>query len=190
MTKGVIDWSHGKTARAKRFKEQQRKNLAKGAAKKRAEGAKNAARRGGAPPGRKVCSKCGKQRQLKFFRSLKARICLDCQRKQRQQTSRASRVVDTYNLTTSEFNQIMQLQGGKCAICKGTRPYSLDIDHDHKVEATQGMRASIRGLLCRQCNRRVLTAAKDNPEILRAAADYLEQRPAQWVLGEYKEPDA
>jgi hypothetical protein len=70
----------------------------------------------------------------------------------------------------------MDYQGGVCAICRQPRRYRLDVDHDHKT----GM---VRGLTCRLCNRRILPGAKDNPEVLRNAASYLEDPPAVRFLG-------
>lgn len=66
------------------------------------------------------------------------------------------------------------LLNGVCAICgakpdpshKGTAQRSLNIDHDH----TTGM---VRGALCHSCNGG-LGRFKDNPALLRKAAEYLE----------------
>jgi hypothetical protein len=71
-----------------------------------------------------------------------------------------------------EYNLILELQGGVCAIC-GSQSASkykkirLYIDHCHKT-------GLVRGLLCRHCNS-VLGFMNDNPELLRKAADYLEE---------------
>jgi len=62
-----------------------------------------------------------------------------------------------------------------CAICGSPdsvvsgKLQRLVIDHDHKKEGPE----SIRGILCHQCNL-MLGYAEDNPAMLRAAADYLE----------------
>lgn len=52
----------------------------------------------------------------------------------------------------------------RCAICSSTR--NLQVDHSHNLNL-------IRGVLCQSCNL-ILGLAKDNAEVLRAAADYLE----------------
>lgn len=57
-------------------------------------------------------------------------------------------------LTTEEYNEILDEQGGGCAICDakpklrkdGVTPKRLHTDHDHR----SGL---IRGLLCYRCNR-------------------------------------
>lgn len=66
---------------------------------------------------------------------------------------------------------------GLCAICRQARTYKLNVDHDHKLDG----RESVRGLLCRRCNK-VLAICHDTPEILAAAAAYLLNPPAQEVL--------
>lgn len=45
-------------------------------------------------------------------------------------------------MSYSEFEQLLELQDGKCAIC-GIRAF--DVDHCHKT-------GNIRGLLCTRCN--------------------------------------
>lgn len=70
-------------------------------------------------------------------------------------------------LTVEEYAAMFAAQGGRCAICRGEpgrKP--LAIDHCH---ATHGVRA----LLCTACNL-ALGLMRDNPERLRAAADYVE----------------
>lgn len=52
-----------------------------------------------------------------------------------------------------------------CQICGKINPI-LHLDHDHKS-------GRIRGVLCHQCNR-ALGFFKDDPQLLRKAADYLE----------------
>jgi hypothetical protein len=56
-------------------------------------------------------------------------------------------------------------QFSKCDVCGGRK--RLVIDHDHKT-------GRVRSLLCVTCNLG-LGAFKDNPELLRAAALYLEK---------------
>lgn len=52
----------------------------------------------------------------------------------------------------------------------------MSVDHDHATSL-------VRGLACKMCNNRLLTAARDDPEILRRAADYLEHPPAVRIIG-------
>lgn len=82
-----------------------------------------------------------------------------------------------YGLAAGEYDKLFKAQDGRCAICRQSRRQRLSVDHDHKT-------GLVRGLCCRMCNGRLLTAARDNPETLRSAADYLENPPCLEVLGE------
>lgn len=81
---------------------------------------------------------------------------------------------DNYNLTVDEWNDLWQLQNGKCAICninmnpRGRAKQSVAVDHNHKT-------GEVRGLLCRSCNHS-LGDFKDDPDILISAAEYLIER--------------
>lgn len=76
-----------------------------------------------------------------------------------------------YGLSPDRYEELMLAQDGRCAICrsdawpgKGNRPH---VDHDHAT-------GKVRGLLCASCNNGLGRFA-DDPERLRAAADYLER---------------
>jgi len=76
-----------------------------------------------------------------------------------------------YGMTAAEADFLLKKQGGICAIC-GTAPAS-HVDHDHET-------GTVRQLLCFNCNGG-LGQFKDDPAVLRAAADYVERhrsRPA------------
>lgn len=137
------------------------------------------ARRPCAPPPRG----CGLKRAERFFTGPKGRVCTDCQKQKRKASSHGNRVEATYGITSAEYDAIFEAQGGVCAICKGKRPYKLNVDHDHEKER-QGLppRECVRGLLCRRCNGDLLPAAKDNPATLLLAAAYLTNPPAHAVL--------
>ncbi len=78
-----------------------------------------------------------------------------------------------YGITPSDFNRMWDSQDGQCRICKvklkprGRTSDSVSVDHNHATGA-------VRALLCRQCNR-AIGLMKDDPEILRAAALYLDE---------------
>ncbi|GII83354.1 hypothetical protein Ssi03_13440 [Sphaerisporangium siamense] len=124
----------------------------------------------------KRCERCQKNRQLRFFTGPRGRICTTCQRKARSDATHRRRVGKTYGLEAGEYDALFKAQGGACAICGGTRKQRLSVDHCHKSGV-------VRGLLCRLCNSRLLTAARDSPDVLRRAAAYLEAPPAVDVLG-------
>lgn len=102
---------------------------------------------------------------------------MTCRKKSRSKAAHDARVQATYGLQRGEYDRLFEAQDGACAICRQTRRERLSVDHCHKTNM-------VRGLLCRLCNGRLLTAAKDRPEILRAAADYLENPPAPTHIGE------
>ena len=96
----------------------------------------------------------------------------------------------TYGITLDEWHMLLRLQGGCCAICKGKRK-QYDVDHDHKMEKLlrdagipdlTATRMSVRGLLCKRCNRRLLPASLDSQDILDSAKAYLSSPPAQETL--------
>lgn len=137
---------------------------------------------------RRKCSHCSKNRALRFYPPDARRTdglslrCITCGRRKRSLGTRDQRLQDTYGITQAEFNLILESQGGVCAICKGKRP-SYDLDHDHKaVKAGKTLRQSVRGVLCRRCNRRLLPASLDDCDVLFAAQTYLISPPARQVI--------
>jgi hypothetical protein len=126
--------------------------------------------------GFRECKKCHRNRAERFYTSSRGKTCSDCRKAGASRTRHELRVQSTYGLGPGEYEQLFQAQGGKCAICGGSRRYRLAVDHDHKTNL-------VRGLLCRMCNGRLLTAARDKPDVLRSAADYLESPPAQLHIG-------
>jgi hypothetical protein len=79
-----------------------------------------------------------------------------------------------YGLSFEEFEQVKQFQENKCAICG--RPLDRpNVDHNHKTGES-------RGLICWHCNN-ALGKFRDDPVILRAAADYLLNPPIPRALG-------
>lgn len=132
---------------------------------------------------RRLCAgPCGKNRPLSSYVSDKGRICAVCRKKTGRASARATHLSKTYNITTDEYVEIVDEQGGVCAICKGSRPYNLAVDHDHAIAELLGVRASIRGALCKRCNK-ALRDVRDDVELLAALIAYLKDPPARRVLG-------
>lgn len=78
-----------------------------------------------------------------------------------------------YGVTAEQVREMHAAQGGCCAICKDPAPITgakrtalAAVDHCHTT-------MKVRGLLCRNCNL-MIGNAKDMPQVLRAAANYLE----------------
>lgn len=82
-----------------------------------------------------------------------------------------------YNVTPTIFKAMLNAQKACCAICKRplTRGKTTHIDHDHQCcDGPKSCGNCIRDLLCSQCNNG-LGQFKDDPDTLRAAADYIER---------------
>lgn len=126
---------------------------------------------------RRRCAECGKNRAERFYVGPRGRKCATCRRSRSRTNAHSARIGRTYGITAEEYATLLAAQQGACAICKQKRSYRLNVDHCHST-------GRVRGLLCRLCNGRLLTAARDNPETLRRGADYLENPPAVAVIGE------
>jgi hypothetical protein len=79
------------------------------------------------------------------------------------------KLIQKYGITETEFDSILEDQGGLCAICL-KRP-GTQVDHDHKT-------GKVRGILCLKCNAG-LGALKDNLQLVWSAVDYLHPLPAE-----------
>ena len=143
-----------------------------------------------AKKGYRTCKKCTKNRALRFF-TPKGYTCATCRKGSTRKLARGTHLQQTYNITLEEYNTLLDYQQRKCAICFGHRNGSYDVDHDHKLERqliaegydnTEARRMSVRGLLCRRCNRRLLPSCLDTPAILEQAIEYLTHPPAEEIL--------
>ncbi|MGH7703152.1 MAG: endonuclease domain-containing protein [Gemmatimonadales bacterium] len=76
-----------------------------------------------------------------------------------------------YGVDLVWYRTQLEKQGNSCGICRSVKPGGKGrwhVDHDHTTEQA-------RGLLCLRCNV-LLGAARDQPEILLAAVDWLKER--------------
>lgn len=83
------------------------------------------------------------------------------------------RIKHLYGISLEEYDQRWQEQHGCCALC-GDFHELLFVDHDHRC--CPGIRSCgkcLRKMLCDNCNRGI-GCFKDNPKVLRLAADYVE----------------
>lgn len=81
-----------------------------------------------------------------------------------------------YRITAKQYAEILEAQGGVCAICERVNESgnALAVDHDHSC--CPGVRSCgecIRSLLCVKCNA-AIGMMGDDPAQLRKAAAYLE----------------
>lgn len=77
-----------------------------------------------------------------------------------------------YGISTEQFAELLEFQGGGCAIC--AKPIEnirrrMNIDHDHETN-------KVRGILCTGCNTGIGHLG-DNTEGLKRALYYLENTP-------------
>jgi Autographiviridae endonuclease VII len=87
--------------------------------------------------------------------------------KERDRIGNRRRRLDGYGLTFEDYDRMLSEQNNSCKICKESPKYTLRVDHSHKT-------SKVRGLLCNECNKG-LGLFKDNPTLLRKAADYLNE---------------
>lgn len=120
----------------------------------------------------KACSKCGKVKTIDAFQRDRTTSdgrkswCREC-KKQYQLEYDLGRY---YGISYDEYIEMVEAQGGVCAICgngcsSGRR---LAVDHDHET-------GRIRALLCGNCNKG-LGNFQENEELLGRAAGYLYQQ--------------
>lgn len=135
----------------------------------------------------KVCSACGIEKPLDQYNKRAAskdglngwcRPCVNAKsmewyrnnRERARKNHREWTLRTSYGIGEAEFQERLQAQGGKCALCSlafaqvGTR--NLCVDHDHVT-------GEVRGLLCRLCNRSIAQLG-DSAEGLRRALAYME----------------
>ena len=141
----------------------------------------------------KSCTECKQTKALTEFywtvshgkkvRHTKCQICRRAQFKvwaaspNGKKVKRAGILRREYRLTEEQYEALMAAQGCVCAICKKseTKRYRgrgaiirLSVDHDHITGVP-------RALLCSACNVGI-GSFKENPYLLRAAADYLQNQ--------------
>lgn len=99
------------------------------------------------------------------------------QRRFRENNPRAwesSRLKSKYGITLEQYEEMLEKQGGVCAICKqpevtkikGQKMWRLAVDHCHETN-------KVRGLLCGKCNRG-LGFFQHDVSLLSTAVKYLE----------------
>jgi hypothetical protein len=121
----------------------------------------------------KTCKGCGETKPLDEFykitenrdgRTGKCKVCIRAQNaaykaSQDPRDIRSSKLEYKYGITLEVFEEMLESQGGRCAICdKGAdaEERAMHVDHDHKCcPYTKNQKICgrcIRGILCRHCN--------------------------------------
>lgn len=81
-----------------------------------------------------------------------------------------------YGISLEQFEAILAAQGGVCAVCKESDKVFC-LDHNHKT-------LKVRGVICLNCNLRVIGGARDQDYKLVNAAIYVTSNPADLVYPE------
>jgi hypothetical protein len=70
-------------------------------------------------------------------------------------------------MSEDDFEAMLEMQDGKCAVCEEVPERQIHIDHDHVT-------GEVRGLLCFRCN---ITLGKvgDDPDLLQKMIEYLKR---------------
>lgn len=121
-----------------------------------------------APVGTRWCAGCQSYRDEADFRGERQTQCWAC----RSAKSHAAMTERVYGLSGEQYDALLELQGGGCAVCGG-KPKSkrLAVDHDHKTGA-------VRGLLCKRHNKDALGSLHDSIAQVTALWHYLNTPPA------------
>lgn len=133
----------------------------------------------------KQCKRCGQTKLAWQFYRLAGTAdnlmsaCIECNLARQNTVYRDNVMRQRYGITIAQYNWMLEVQGGVCAICgqpetvqsRTGRTKRLAIDHDHDHVANE-----IRGLLCHRCNTGI-GALRHNPDLLRKAIRYLERGP-------------
>lgn len=83
-----------------------------------------------------------------------------------------------FNLSLTEYEKILEDQGGVCAICKSppdTKDTAMPVDHDHSCcPGNRSCGKCIRGILCRYCNSGI-GYFKDSITVIESAIHYIKE---------------
>ena len=134
------------------------------------------------------CKKCGEVKQLTDFYKTGRKTdkneenrhytCKECTKKRVAASYKADPMqqrrrdlMRNYGITLEQYDEMLAMQGGKCALCPATEPGGRHqqshwcVDHDHVT-------GKVRELLCNDCNL-VLGIIKDSPEHLGRMITYI-----------------
>ena len=130
----------------------------------------------------KTCASCNETKTINEFYSRKGykngteHKCIACYKEYKRQYRlnnkeiiRAQNKKRNPGWDINRYNEYLELQGNRCAICGTDTPGLSDWSADHCHTTNQP-----RGLLCVRCNAG-LGYFKDNPEYLQSAIDYLKK---------------
>lgn len=136
----------------------------------------------------KTCNTCSTHKPLTEFYATKdtkdgvrgeCKCCNKAAAKARRNGPKRQQILDKqtdsqmqrlYGIDLSEYQTMLEDQGGKCAICGTSEPghggNRFCIDHSHTT-------GKVRGLLCMPCNV-AIGHLKDNTQLIKSALNYVE----------------
>jgi len=127
--------------------------------------------KGGEVEPARSCRQCGASLAgTNLQRQFCTRECWESWQYWERRRTHRDRWLRKYGLTVEQYDSMVEQQGSRCAICHGPDPKTNGgqhwcVDHDHAT-------GKVRGLLCHDCNIG-LGKFRDDPDLLRRAADYL-----------------
>jgi hypothetical protein len=123
----------------------------------------------------KICSRCKVEKDVSEFSPRRdhadgfasaCKPCVNARSRQllredggkRRASQRRALVKKLYGLSLEDYDRLLAMQGGGCAICgKKPKQYRLSVDHDHSCcPGRQSCGNCVRGLLCSLCNQNLL----------------------------------
>jgi Autographiviridae endonuclease VII len=129
-----------------------------------------------------ICTECNREKTRESYHKNPERFKESARRWARSNPDKryrnflSSRLRNTYGITVEQYDNMIRVQKGLCAICTDTcaTGQRLSVDHNHQTN-------EIRGLLCRRCNTLVANL-ENNTKLLIKAHVYLQNPPASAVL--------
>jgi len=112
--------------------------------------------------GQRRCKKCRQRRHNKKYDNVRKELN---RTPKYQKKRREWKLQNEYGLSLEAYDDMLNQQGGVCAVCQESNDGNLPVDHDHKT-------GQIRGLLCHRCNR-VLGQLRDDPRLIHGLVSYL-----------------
>lgn len=131
----------------------------------------------------KFCPKCRTEKPKSGFSKSKkdkdglcclCKVCISKIRKAREKTPKGEKARRNlslrylYGITLKDYDELLESQGGVCAICGTDTPCGVGrfhVDHNHAT-------GKVRGVLCHRCNL-ALGFSGENISILQSAIEYL-----------------
>lgn len=118
------------------------------------------------PEGERWCAGCQSSVPLWYCSGSRCKACAST-------AAHGQRLRSVYGISDEDYRGLLELQGGRCFICRRVTKKRLAVDHDHET-------GQVRGLLCadseRGCNHAILGNVKD-VAMAQRIVEYLENPP-------------